>query len=97
MWLVSVLNTAEGIPIPNTYKQAKACSYWLEWKAAMKEELSSLREHGTWKLVARVNAKHQAVIINRWVFAVKRDAKGRILRFKDGLVIHGFKQKYGVD
>ncbi|EGZ15936.1 hypothetical protein PHYSODRAFT_429349, partial [Phytophthora sojae] len=72
--------------IPTTYEQAKACTNWLEWKAAMEEELASLREHGTWKLVARAKAKRQAVITNRWVFAVKRDAQGRILRFKARLV-----------
>ncbi|KAE8969750.1 hypothetical protein PR001_g27405 [Phytophthora rubi] len=63
----------------------------------MEEELVSLREHGTWKLVARAKAKRQAVITNRWVFVVKRDAQGRILRFKARLVINGFKQQFGVD
>ncbi|OWY91282.1 polyprotein, partial [Phytophthora megakarya] len=93
----SVLNTVADIPIPNTYKQAKASKYWPEWKAAMEDELASLRAHGTWQLVARTTAKKQAVITNRWVFVVKRDAQGRIQRFKARLVIHGFKQKYGVD
>lgn len=43
------------------------------------------------------NAKHQVVTTNYWVFALQCDTKGRILRFKARLVIHGFKRKYGVD
>ncbi|RAW25625.1 hypothetical protein PC110_g17962 [Phytophthora cactorum] len=93
----SVLNTKEDIPVPNTYKQAKKSQYWTEWQAAMQEELTSLRQHGTWKLVARAKANHQAVITNKWVYTLKRDAEGRIKRFKARLVIHGFKQHFGID
>ena len=63
----------------------------------MNEELASLRQHGTWKLVATAKAKDQTIITNKWVYTVKRDAQGRIKRFKARLVIHGFKQHYGVD
>ncbi|OWZ02540.1 polyprotein [Phytophthora megakarya] len=43
----SVLNTVADIPIPNTYKQAKASKYWPEWKATMEDGLAPLRDHGT--------------------------------------------------
>lgn len=72
----SVINTTVEIPIPNTYKQAKRSDHWPEWEAAMQEELESLRQHGTWKLVARAKAKNQAVITNRWLYTVQRDAEG---------------------
>lgn len=92
----SVMNTTADIKIPNSYKQAKPSDQWAEWQAAMQEELSSLREHGTWQLVARENAKHQTVITNRWVYAVKRNAQRRIKRFNARLVVHGFKQVFRV-
>lgn len=93
----SVINTKTDIPVPKTYKQAKKCEYWTEWQAAMQEELASLRQHGTWKLVATTKAKHQRIITNRWLYTIKRDAQGRIKRFKARLVIHGFKQSFGID
>ncbi|KAE9170869.1 hypothetical protein PF005_g27386 [Phytophthora fragariae] len=93
----SVINSTADIPVPSTYRQAKQSDHWPEWKAAMEEELASLREHGTWKLVARVKAKRQRVITNKWVYTIKRDAQGRIRRFKARLVIHGFRQQEGVD
>ncbi|OWY97828.1 Retrotransposon Tca5 Polyprotein [Phytophthora megakarya] len=62
----------------------------------MKDELASLRAHGTWQLVARAKAKKHAFITIRWVFVVKCDAQERIQRFKDRLVIHVPKQKYDV-
>ncbi|KAE9008015.1 hypothetical protein PR001_g16820 [Phytophthora rubi] len=93
----SVMDSTEDIPIPNTYKQMKKSKQWPERKAAMEEELSSLHHHGIWKLVARAKARHQAVITNKWVYTIKRDAQDRITRFKARLVVHGFKQRLGVD
>ncbi|OWZ13898.1 Integrase, catalytic core protein [Phytophthora megakarya] len=50
----------------------------------------------TWKLVPRKTAKNAKAITCRWVFAVKRDERGPVKRFKPRLVIHGFKQQQGV-
>jgi hypothetical protein len=41
--------------------------------------------------------KNLKVITCRWVFAVKRDERGRIKKFKARLVIHGFKQQLGIN
>ena len=32
-----------------------------------------------------------------WVFRVKKDSKGRILRYKARLVVKGYAQKEGID
>ncbi|OWY94199.1 reverse transcriptase [Phytophthora megakarya] len=53
----------------------------------MLAELQSLKGHEIWKLVPRKTAKNVKAITCRWVFAVKRDE----------LVIHGFKQRQGVN
>ncbi|OWZ14145.1 polyprotein [Phytophthora megakarya] len=63
----------------------------------MLAERHSLKGQNTWKLVPREAAKDKKVITCRWVFAVKRDERGHIKRFKARLVIHGFKQELGVN
>ncbi|POM62413.1 Integrase catalytic core protein [Phytophthora palmivora] len=87
----------EDIAIPSTYKHARSSKHWLQWKAAMLSELQPLKRHQTWELVPRATAKQVKVITCRWAFAVKRDERGRVTRFKARLVVHGFKQQRGVD
>ncbi|KAE9043497.1 hypothetical protein PR003_g1564 [Phytophthora rubi] len=100
-WVGSVMVVAmmanADIEIPNSYKQARASKYWPQWRAATLAELASLKKHKTWKLAPRAAAKKSKVIACRWVFAVKRDERGRIKRFKAILVIHGFKQQLGIN
>ncbi|KAE8988917.1 hypothetical protein PR001_g21911, partial [Phytophthora rubi] len=79
---------ARDVPIPRTYRMAMRSLYAAYWKAAMDEELESLRRHGVWIVVDRNSAGKAAVITNRWVFAVKKDEQGFVKRFKARLVIH---------
>ncbi|POM64417.1 mitochondrial protein [Phytophthora palmivora] len=92
-----VLAAHGDIAIPITYKQARVTKYWPQWKDAMLSELQSLRGYRTWKLVPRTTTKKLKAITCRWVFSVKRGERGRVTRFKDHLVIHGFKQQRGRD
>ncbi|POM66731.1 Gag-pol Polyprotein [Phytophthora palmivora] len=92
----NVMSTMD-VKIPTTYKQARSSEQWPQWRAAMLAELASLKGHKTWKLVPRKVAKNLKVITCRWVFAVKRDERGHIKRFKARLVIHGFKQQLGIN
>ncbi|CAA7269035.1 unnamed protein product [Cyclocybe aegerita] len=63
--------------------------------AAEIKELSVLKEAGTWELVDtpdRVN-----IVGSKWVFRVKKDAAGNVIRYKARLVAQRFSQVLGVD
>lgn len=80
---------------PQTYKQALDDSHSQEWLKAMQSEHNSLQKHGTWTVVNRpVNRK---VIKCKWVYKVKRDTNGNIVKYKARLVAKGFTQVHGVD
>ncbi|GJZ80177.1 zinc finger, CCHC-type containing protein [Tanacetum coccineum] len=77
---------------PNTYQEAKDKSDWVN---AMKEELSSIERNNTWKLVEL--PKGRKAIGLKWVYKVKRDPNGRILKYKARIVAKGYVQKQGID
>lgn len=66
-----------------------------KWKKAMEAEIESLNENGTWKLVDLPKGKKP--IRNKWVFKMKTDANGIIIRYKARLVAKGCSQKEGID
>jgi len=66
-----------------------------EWLKALLDELKSLMDNDTWKLVPRV--RNMKVIPCHWVFTIKTDADGCPNRFKCRLVAGGNYQEYGVD
>ncbi|KAJ0396885.1 hypothetical protein ATCC90586_002828 [Pythium insidiosum] len=84
--------------IPKTHKDALSSDYSEYWRAAEEDELSSLRAHGTWMEIRRdaVPRSHR-VITSRWVYTAKADADGFVACFKAPLVIHGFRQRQGID
>lgn len=88
----------EGTPINNepvTVKQAmEACDH-REWKAAMDEEFQSLMSNQTWQLVNLPDG--QKCITNKWVFKLKTDALGKVIRHKARLVARGCSQREGID
>ena len=61
----------------------------------MLEELASIEENGTWTLTD-LPAGHTASGL-KWVFKLKKDAAGAIVKHKARLVARGFVQKEGVD
>jgi hypothetical protein len=88
-----VMAATEGVP--RTYAEATTSTDQDEWKKAISSELESLTSSKMWKLVPRPT--HQRPIGCRWVFALKRDEKGHIVRHKARLVAKGFSQRYGID
>ncbi|GJT87711.1 retrovirus-related pol polyprotein from transposon TNT 1-94 [Tanacetum coccineum] len=77
---------------PKTYKDALTQSCWIE---AMQEELNEFERLKVWELVPRPDKV--MVITLKWIYKVKLDELGGILKNKDRLVAHGYRQEEGID
>uniref|UniRef100_H3H7A4 Integrase catalytic domain-containing protein n=1 Tax=Phytophthora ramorum TaxID=164328 RepID=H3H7A4_PHYRM len=78
-----------------SYDEVMRSKYKDEWLRAMESEMKSLEDHRTWKLVDMPSDKK--AIGCKWVFRIKRDPSGKIIKFKARLVAKGFTQRPGVD
>jgi hypothetical protein len=65
------------------------------WVKAMNSELRSIEENNTWQYT-NLPKGHKAIGL-KWVYKVKRDPEGNIVKHKARLVAKGYAQKYGVD
>lgn len=80
---------------PVTIKEAMSSPNSAEWKDAMSDEMNSLMENQTWTLVDLPDGKKPPK--TKWVFTIKRDTSGEIVRHKARLVAKGCSQQYGID
>ena len=65
------------------------------WKEATDNEMKSLIDRGTWKLVPLPTDRKKVGC--KWVFKIKRKADGTVDRHKARLVGQGFSQEHGKD
>nr|GEY72008.1 integrase, catalytic region, zinc finger, CCHC-type, peptidase aspartic, catalytic [Tanacetum cinerariifolium] len=77
---------------PKTYKDALTQSCWIE---AMQEELNEFERLEVWELVPRPD-KVMAITL-KWIYKVKLDELGGILKNKACLVARGYRQEEGID
>ena len=65
------------------------------WRRAMLEEMRAIEDNGTWELVdPPVGCRPIGL---KWVYKVKRDERGAIVKYKARLVARGFVQREGID
>ncbi|GJR52743.1 retrovirus-related pol polyprotein from transposon TNT 1-94 [Tanacetum coccineum] len=77
---------------PKTYKDALTQSCWIK---AMQEELHEFERLEVWELVPRLDKV--MVITLKWIYKVKLDELGGILKNKARLVARGYRQEEGID
>lgn len=66
-----------------------------EWKQAMDAEMQSYDVNHTWELMRLPEGKK--AIGSKWIFKLKRNATGEVIKHKARLVAQGFNQRYGID
>nr|GEZ44539.1 integrase, catalytic region, zinc finger, CCHC-type, peptidase aspartic, catalytic [Tanacetum cinerariifolium] len=77
---------------PKTYKKALTQACWIE---AMQEELHEFECLEVWELVPRPDKV--MVITLKWIYKVKLNELGGILKNKARLVSRGYRQEKGID
>ncbi|GKB73730.1 retrovirus-related pol polyprotein from transposon TNT 1-94 [Tanacetum coccineum] len=77
---------------PKNYKDALTQACWIE---AMQEELNEFECLEVWELVPRPDKV--MVITLKWIYKVKLDELGGILKNKARLVTRGYRQEEGID
>ena len=87
--------TSDGEPLSYreaTHSENPQSPYWIK---AIKAELKSLEDHGTWKIVPK--PKKGYIISCKWVWRIKTNADSSVERYKARLVACGFSQSKGIN
>jgi hypothetical protein len=77
---------------PRSFAEAKRHA---AWHATMQSEMHAVEKNRTWEL-ADLPRGHSAITL-KWVFKLKRDEAGAIIKHKARLVAHSFMQREGID
>ncbi|GJS43497.1 retrovirus-related pol polyprotein from transposon TNT 1-94 [Tanacetum coccineum] len=77
---------------PKTYKQALEHSCWIE---AMQEEIHEFEHLDVWILIPCPD--NILIIPLKWIFKIKLDEYGDVLKNKARLVAKGYRQETGID
>ena len=88
---------ADGIHVPTTLRAALESPQNTLWKKAMQDEIKSLHDNSVLGPTLDKLPPGRKSVSSKWVFAIKRDEKGIIIRYKARLVARGFTQRQGID
>lgn len=80
---------------PLSYRSAMQRSEKHKWLADMKREIKSMHDNECWDIVDLPQGR--TPVGSRWVYAIKRNETGAIVKYKARLVAQGFTQKEGID
>ncbi|SGY17288.1 BQ5605_C015g07736 [Microbotryum silenes-dioicae] len=89
------ISVPQGHFTPTTYEEAISCPDAKFWIIAIREELGALETHNVFEVSFLPDGA--IALGSRWVFMIKLDAAGRIIRFKARLVAQGFAQRPGIN
>ncbi len=73
--------TVDQFDESQTFKDAMQRSDWSEWHDVIKRKFNSLVENQTWDLVRRSDINQQ-VIIERWIYKLKKNRDDNLIRYK---------------
>ena len=77
---MATLKLAKEDSEPSNAREALSRPDGDNWKKAMDEEISSLKENGTWEIVPRPDGRD--IVTCKWVFKTKTNAEGQVERYK---------------
>ncbi|KAD3642279.1 hypothetical protein E3N88_31503 [Mikania micrantha] len=77
---------------PTSFRLAKGKR---EWDQAMASEMASIEKNKTWVLT-ELPSEHRPIGL-KWIFKVKKNAQGDVIRHKARLVAKGYIQEHGID
>lgn len=80
---------------PTSIQQAMRRPDWPDWLNAIEQELQSLHKAKVWELVEPPPGVN--IVGSKPVFKLKRDAEGKIDRYKVRYVAQGYTQRQGID
>ncbi|GKA38822.1 retrovirus-related pol polyprotein from transposon TNT 1-94 [Tanacetum coccineum] len=80
---------------PTSYRQAVTSSEGYQWKEAIKSEIDSILQNHTWELVDLPPGCKP--LGYKWIFKKKMKANGTIDKYKERLVIKGYRQRERLD
>jgi len=75
------------VPIPRTYEEAMRSSFRQYWIKAIEEEIAALKKRGVF--IPTNLPEDEIALPHLWVFAVKADSTGKVVRFKARLTARG--------
>jgi len=77
---------------PSCYSEAAG---YPEWEKAMNREIESIEKNGTWTLTT-LPAGHKPIGL-KWVYKLKKNSEGEVIKHKARLVAKGYVQWQGID
>lgn len=81
-----------GVEEPTTYEQAKESEHW---KEAMRVEIEQIKKNKTWMFTDLPLGRKPISL--KWVYKIKKDTNGDIVKYKARLEARGYVQKKGID
>lgn len=91
----AAVHAVKQIVTPSSYAEAMAQPEAEKWKKSMEEHM--VAHEGLESFVEVLVAIDRRVIPTKWVYALKTNPNGEVVRFKSRFVVKGFMQRAGVD